>query len=165
VGDSKNAAKWSVFFEEISPLPGAQDGQAGALRRCFRVTGDREAIWWDEITLETRRNEYRRILAFNAHNFADVKMNQGEYYVFQYFEELQPGQTKLTFGHKQLRPTGILDRLAFLIAGREGARTIQMNLENIKEAIESRHQNRPYQRIHPYIEHGTHILEPLPDRG
>ncbi len=159
IGDSGNAAEWSVFFERIKPLPGVKDGKTGALRRCFRASDDPGAIWWDEITLETRTMEYRRILAFNAHNFADPKMNHGEYYVFQHFEELHPGRTKLTFGHKQLKPTGIRDRLGFLGAAREGSRIIRENLENIKEAIESRHQGRPYQRPHPYIEPGTHMFE------
>mgnify|MGYP005846136311 CR=1 FL=1 len=165
VGNSDNAAEWSVFFEKIQPLPGAKDGQTGALRRCFRATDHPEAIWWDEITLEIRENEYRRILAFNPHHFSDPQLNRGEYYVTQHFEEIQPGRTKLTFAQTQLRPRGIFKRLGFLQVGRDGSRIIQQNLENIKQAIESRRQGRPYNKPHSYIELGEFTYDIPSDHG
>jgi hypothetical protein len=159
VSASENAGEWSVYFHHITPLPGATDGEVGSIRRCFRTHAEIDGVWWDELVLEIRPYRYRRILSFNAHGFPDSTLNSGEFYVHQTYQPVGPDRTRLTFAAEQLRPTGPLMRARFYRPAREGKRIFRLNLENIKAAIEASRAGRPYERIHPYLLPGQHILD------
>jgi hypothetical protein len=151
VTESENAREWSVYVHHISPLPGVGDGEVGSIRRCFRTRAETDGVWWDEVILEVRPLRYRRILSYNAHGFPDPTLNSGEFYVHQSYEAVSPARTRLTFSAEQLRPSGPLMRARFYRAAREGKPVFALNLQNIKAAIEARHERRPYHRIHPYL--------------
>lgn len=156
VSDSENAREWSVYFHHIAPMEGVEDGKPGAIRRCYRSLDKEEDVYWDEITLETIPHEYRRILAYNKQGFPEdhQHLEEGEHYVYQYYEEMGPEQTKLTFSTTILRPEGLFDRLKFWKFGQLAEETFDKNLENIKLAVEAEVKDEPYDRKHPYIEPG-----------
>jgi len=163
VSVSENAAEWSVYFHHISPLPGpVADGEVGSIRRCFRSASERDDIWWDELVLEVQPQRYRRILSYNAHGLHPAFLNTGEFYVHQTYQELDSARTRLTFSAEQLRPAGLLNRARFHSAGREGRKMFRLNLENIRTAVEARHQQRPVEGLHPYLPPGQHRLDGRP---
>ncbi|CAN5716679.1 hypothetical protein BH23GEM6_BH23GEM6_24660 [soil metagenome] len=160
VSASENAAEWSVYFHHIAPLPSAvNDGAVGSIRRCFRSAAEMEDIWWDELVLEVREQRYRRILSYNAHGLNPPFLNTGEFYVHQKYEPLNSARTRLTFSAEQLRPAGLLMKVRFHGAAREGRKMFRLNLENIRTAVEAQHQQRPVERLHPYLPPGRHKLD------
>jgi hypothetical protein len=160
VSASENAAEWSVYFHHISPLPGGvRDGEVGSIRRCFRSAAEMEDIWWDELVLEVRPQRYRRILSFNAHGLNPPILNTGEFYVHQKYEYLDSARTRLTFSAEQIRPSDPLLKARFYSARRAGKTMFRLNLENIRSAVEARHQQRPFVRLHPYLPPGRHKLD------
>lgn len=162
VSASENAREWSVYFHHITPLPGTVDGEVGSIRRCFRTKAEIDGVWWDELVLEVRPERYRRILSYNAHGFPGPILNSGEFYVHQFYEPLAEDRTRLTFSAEQLRPSGIVMRARFYRPAREGKRIFRLNLQNIKAAVETRREGRPYHRIHEYLVPGRHLLDPQP---
>jgi uncharacterized protein YndB with AHSA1/START domain len=159
ISDSDNAREWSVYFHHISPLSGIADGEMGSVRRCFRNATETDGVWWDEVVLEVQPHRYRRILAYNAHGFQAAHLNAGEFYVHQHVERLDSARTRLTFAAEQLRPAGMVNRLRFLHPARVGRVTFRHNLEDIASAVEAKHRQAPYRRLHPYVPPGQHILD------
>jgi hypothetical protein len=151
VGNSNNAAEWSVYFHHITNISG-EDGKPGALRRCFRRQ-DEQGNKWDEKTLEIVPKTYRKIHTHSLYGFPDEAFNSAEFHVHQRFVESPDGKSvRLSFGSELIKPTDIISAVRFIWYAREAKRVIHMNLENIKEAVESRHEGRSYQRPHPYEE-------------
>jgi hypothetical protein len=149
VGNSDNAKEWSVYFSHIKPIAGP-DGQVGGIRRCFRRS-DETKNRWDEKTLELKPMTYRKIHTYGLQGFPDESFNSAEFHVHQRFDESADKKTvTLSFGSELLKPSDPLSLVKFLWHSGEVSRVISLNLKNIKEAIESRHQNRPYVRPHPY---------------
>lgn len=151
VGDSDNAKEWSVYFSHIKPISGP-DGQVGGVRRCFRRS-DETKNRWDEKTLELKPMTYRKIHTYALHGFPDESFNSAEFHVHQRFEESADKKSvTLSFGSELLKPHDPISLVRFIWHSGEVSRVIGLNLQNIKEAIESRYQNRPYVRPHPYEE-------------
>lgn len=148
VADSNNAKEWSVYFDHITPFSG-QDGQVGAVRRCFRKA-DESGNRWDETTLEVRPKEYRKIHTYNLYGFPE-EFTKAEFHVHQRFvESADKKSVTLSFGSELLKPRDPMSLFKFMWNVGEVSRVIKLNLANIKEAIESRHQNRAYVRPHAY---------------
>ncbi len=148
VGDSRNAAEWSVYFDHITPLPGGPDGGVGALRRCYRhadETGNR----WDEVVVELQPQTYRQIRTYGLHGFPP-EFGQPEFRVHQRFTKLGPNRTRLEFASELIKPRDPISLARFVTKVGEGNRVIGLNLENIKAAVEARHRGQPYQRPHPW---------------
>ena len=151
VGNSNNAAEWSVYFHHITPISG-EDGKPGALRRCFRRE-DEQGNTWDETTLEIIPQTYRKIHTHSLFGFPDEAFNSAEFHVHQRFTESPDGKSvRLSFGSELIKPTDLISAIRFIWYAREAKRVIRLNLENIKEAIESRYERRAYKRPYPYEE-------------
>ncbi|MCH8836583.1 MAG: SRPBCC family protein [Candidatus Marinimicrobia bacterium] len=149
VSNSYNTREWSVYIHHISPLPGVEDGGVGSLRRCFRRE-DETGIWWDEQVLAVKPYKYRKMRTFNIHGSKNPHFNEAEFEVYQYYKEIEPAMTRLTFATSQLKPDDWFSRHRFWSVGRDGKRIFKLNLANIKTAIE---QGEQYERVHPYEEH------------
>jgi hypothetical protein len=151
VGNSDNAKEWSIYFSHIKPISGP-DGEVGGVRRCFRRS-DETKNRWDEKTLELKPKTYRKIHTYALQGFPDSYFNRAEFHVHQRFVESSDKKSvSLTFGSELLKPLDPISLMRFLWHSGEVSRVIGLNLANIKEAIEARHQNRPYIRPHPYEE-------------
>lgn len=149
VANSDNAKEWSVYFSHITNISG-QDGQVGAVRRCFRRP-DESANRWDEKTLEVTPQTYRKIHTYNLFGFPDETFNSAEFHVHQRFEESADKKSvTLSFGSELIKPKDPLSLIRFLWNAGEVSRVIKLNLANIKEGIESRYQKRAYVRPHAY---------------
>lgn len=140
--DSNRAIDWSVYFDHISPLEGPKDGTIGSMRRCFRnadETGER----WDEVTIASTPLESRYIVTFNFINYPLNFIGQGKYaFVRQLYRAIDKDHTEMTF-QTQLAPgSGIAWGLIFKYSSRDTGHIFQLNLENIKAAIEG--NPRPY---------------------
>lgn len=134
VGNSDNAREWSIFFDSIRIISG-NDGQVGAVRRCYRKDFNEDFPYWDERTLEVRPNEYRKINTFNLTNFPWYVTSKAQYFVHQRFEQLDGDRVKLSFGYELIAPKNPFRVILLSLFASEGERIIRKNLENIKEAI------------------------------
>lgn len=175
-GNDENAKNWSIFFAKIVPCPTTDcpenkkflPGQVGSIRRCFRNENEK-GVFWDEVTLESTKNEkaaYRKILThnINGYDFESLK-TKAEFVVEQTYTSLNENQTELSFSVKLQEPsklrinndekkennTSFWDHLTFNLIFKLGEkRTVEIltkNLQNIKLAIE---QKEKYIRKHPY---------------
>jgi hypothetical protein len=79
--------------------------------------------------------------------------NEAEYDVFQRFEPLANGHTRLTLATSLVRPRTLKGWWNALESMREATRIIDYNLDNIAAAVEALHEHRVPQRVHPYEEH------------
>lgn len=149
VGDSKNASEWSVYFDHITPLPGAPDGLVDSLRRCYR-RGDETGIAWDERVARVEEFRLRELHTFAVRGFKDELFNQAEYSVIQRFEPLPGGRTRLTFSSTLLKPRSWSALMRFGDARAEAERVVGLNLANIAAAAEARYRGLPFRRPHPY---------------
>jgi hypothetical protein len=134
VGDSANAREWSVYFDHITSLPGPADGQVGALRRCFR-RADESGKRWDERVTEVVALRRRAIHVFALTGFRPRSANAHEYDVWQVYEPLEGGGTRLTFGSAP-SSTSRSARVQWLASRGRAKRTFARNLENIRAALE-----------------------------
>jgi len=153
-GDSLRATEWSVYFDHISPLPESpvSDGQIGALRRCFRRAVETGPMW-DEEVVALVPMRYREIRTYQLQNFrwpVQIAATRTEYRVGQHYESLGPEHSRLTFSTDLIRPRGPLAQAAFSLFSRDVKRIFHLNLDNIRAAIEAKHQGEPYQRPHAY---------------
>ncbi|MBI4345991.1 MAG: SRPBCC family protein [Elusimicrobia bacterium] len=149
VGDSRNAAEWSVYFDHITPLPGEPDGRAGSRRRCYR-RADETGIAWDERVERVEEFRLREIHTFAVRGFRDPLLNEAEYRVLQRFEPLPGGRTRLSFDSVLLRPRSWNAWTTFGSAKAEAERVVGLNLANIAAAVEARYRGVAYSRPHPY---------------
>ncbi len=138
VSNSLNAVEWSVFFDHISPLPGAPDGGIGALRRCFRQEDEKKG-YWDEITTRIDELKFRQIIMYNMQDFPFASLADGSYsFVRQHYIVLGPNKTELIFETQTSQNNSWLQRLTFKFYARRTAKIFVENLENIAAAIEKR---------------------------
>jgi hypothetical protein len=141
MSDSSQARGWSIFFDHITPLPGSPDGGLGAKRRCFRrpdETGPR----WDEEVVGFEPYTSRRIHVYDAAGFRAGIYVGTEEEISHTYEEIAPGQTRLTFD-AHITKGSVTDRLALFLSTRETHRIFRDNLTNIAAMIEQRER---YQR-------------------
>ncbi|MES2388641.1 MAG: SRPBCC family protein [Bacteroidota bacterium] len=66
LGNSNNAAKWSVFVNHIRPLNAelVPDGDKGSFRRCFHDS-DEQGMQWDEEIIRADSASIRTLSIFN----------------------------------------------------------------------------------------------------
>jgi hypothetical protein len=141
MSDSRQARGWSIFFDHITPLPGSPDGGLGATRRCFRrpdETGPR----WDEEVIGFAPYTSRTIRVYGAAGFRAGIYVGTEEEISHAYEEIAPGETKLTFD-AHVTKGSIGDRLALFLSTSETHRIFRKNLTNIRGMIE---QGDKYER-------------------
>jgi hypothetical protein len=143
VSDSTRANEWSVFFDHISPLPGKfPDGEVGSFRRCFRMANESGARW-DELTIQVRPKESRKIVTFNLFGFGFERLLKGNYmFVRQLYRQTDKGHTELTFQTIASPENNLASKFAFHISRKQTTRIFRENLENIKSVLEG--YPRPY---------------------
>jgi hypothetical protein len=138
VGDSGNAAEWSVYFHHISPLShGSSDGTLGSVRRCYRMP-DQTGVTWDEEVVRLTPLRERRIRVYNIAGGKLGRFASGvELWVVQRYDQAEQGRRcTLTFSTGIDESHGLLHRVLFRIASREVARIFRANLQNIAAAVE-----------------------------
>jgi hypothetical protein len=148
MADSGHARDWSVYFDHIRPL-GSGDLGIGSIRRCFRRS-DEKGISWDERVTEIKPPNLRVLRTYNVQGFHEAIYNTAEYDVFQRFDPLPNGHTKLTLATELVKPRTIKGWWNAILQMREATRIIYFNLDNIAAAIEAQHAHKPYQRVHPF---------------
>ncbi len=135
IGNSGNAATWSVFVDHITPINADRfpDGKIGCVRRCY-TQADEKGVTWDEEILIVEKNKRRRLSIFNMRDFtftADHLLTE------QHYAVLGKQQTKLTFtlffdqGKKSF-----WDEFKLKLAAWKAADIFRRNLANIKKDIE-----------------------------
>ncbi|MCE3295668.1 MAG: hypothetical protein K0R65_1382 [Crocinitomicaceae bacterium] len=136
IGNSGNAATWSVFVDHITPINSDKfpDGKVGCVRRCY-TQADEKGATWDEEILIVEKNKRRRLSIFNLQDFtfkADHLLTEQEYTV------LDQKQTKLTFTlfFDQGKET-LWDEFKLKLAAWKAADIFRQNLANIKKEIEN----------------------------
>lgn len=161
LSDNKNAHKWSIFFDHITTLesddPTISEGGIGSIRRCFR-NPDETGITWDEVTVNTKPYEFRQIHTYNVQHWPYKDFNELEFNVYQTYEDLGNGKTKLSFATDLKTPMTAYAKWMFYLAKWETERIFQANMENIKAHIEQG-QLENYQRPHLWEEENP--LEPI----
>jgi hypothetical protein len=151
MANSSHAHEWSVYFDHIKPLPGSRDLGLGSVRRCFRRANE-AGIFWDERVVEVRSERLRVLRTFNVTGFHVPIYNVAEYDVFQRFEPLSNGHTRLTLASALVKPRTLAGWWNALLQMSEAERIIRYNLDNIAAAIEALHEHRAPHRVHPYEE-------------
>ena len=153
-GDSHHASEWSVYFDHIAPLPESPvpDGRVGALRRCYR-RADETGPRWDEEVVALVPQRYREIRTYALRGFRPAvqwALSPTQFRVGQHYEALDADRTRLTFSTALLRPAIPGARAQFGRFAGDVERIFQVNLGNIRAAVEARHDGVPYVRPHPY---------------
>jgi hypothetical protein len=134
--NSNNAKEWSIFFDHISPLPGIQDGQIGALRRCFRNANE-QGPFWDEVVTEIVPEKLRQITTYNLTGFPMNFIVEGQYvFVRQLYRQIDEKTSELAFLTAPSPSASIFQKIAFYFSRSETQRIFKLNLENIKAQIE-----------------------------
>lgn len=146
VGQAGNAREWSVYFHHISPLPGPADGTLGAFRRCFRRANE-QGKSWDEELVGIVPLRLRHIRMFEPIGFPGYRGAEND--VWQRYEPLGPRRTRLEFRSAPVEGAKRRHRLLFRFSAWRTERTFELNLANIKAAVE---QGAAYARPHPYWE-------------
>lgn len=135
IGNSDNAATWSVFVDHITPINTDKfpDGKVGCVRRCY-TRADEKGATWDEEILLVEQNKRRRLSIFNLQDFtvkADHLLTE------QHYTVLDSNRTSLSFtlffdqGKKSL-----WDEFKLKLAAWKAAGIFRRNLANIKKELE-----------------------------
>lgn len=136
LGNSSNAAKWSVFVNHIVPLNTDEvpDGKPGSFRRCFQNKDETGMIWDEEITVADPAKR-RQLTIFNMKNFPIMTDGLA---TEQLYDSLGPTKTRLRFTlfFKDVKP-GLMDELKMYVAAWEVSRIYRANLQNIKANVEA----------------------------
>lgn len=146
VSDSSRAEYWSIYFDHITPMDD-KDGQVGSVRRCYRYANETGPTW-DEMVLEIKPPNFRKMKTFNLKGFSFKGHEKIEFYVFQEVEKLSDSQTRLTFASTSANLFEVISDPSLLqfVLSRfkpEAERIIKANLENIKYAIENGESTPP----------------------
>lgn len=136
LGNSANAAKWSVYVHHISTLNDSivSDGMPGSIRRCF-TQADEQGIVWDEITTIVIPNKKRQLDIFNMAGFS---MSAEGLASEQLYKPLDSNRMQLTFTllYPNHKPT-LFELLKTYIVAYKVNSIFKKNLANIKRNIES----------------------------
>ncbi len=136
LGNSANAARWSVFVNHISTLNPKEvpDGQVGSRRRCF-VSKNEQGTQWDELISEVVPNEKRQLSIYNLIEFPLVANNL---LTEQQYEKINENQCKLTFSlfYKNGKAT-LFEHLKTYFAAYRIQSIFERNMLNIKTIIEN----------------------------
>lgn len=140
VGQSKNASKWSVFVNHITPLntDTYRDGTVGSQRRCFKNKNEK-GVFWDETILNVIPLKERSLSIYNLNGFAVTTENLVTY---QHYEIVGEQLTKLRFSLvKARREMGMLERTKIILAAYVVSSIFEKNLKGIKKQLEQQHGN------------------------
>ena len=134
LGNSANAAQWSVWVDHITPLNPSvvPDGAVGSLRRCFQQA-DEQGLRWDEEILIAEPGHRRRLSIFNL---IDFSMEAKGLATEQRYLRLPGNRTELTFTVFYLHPPSRWDYAKTLLAAWIIRDIFQDNMLNIKKEIE-----------------------------
>ncbi len=134
--NSGNAVDWSVYFHHISPLPGPiEDGKVGSLRRCYRYENEK-GVFWDEEVLSIAPEQSRLILSFNFKGYYRENISYTTY-VLQSYIKIDDRTTRLRFQTMPTAAMTLVDRFIYYFSKKQVEDIFKMNLENIKNQIES----------------------------
>ena len=136
LGNSYNAAKWSVFVNHISPLNNdkVQDGFIGCQRRCFK-NEDEQGLQWDEEITVAEPNKRRQLTIFNLKDFS---LSAEGLATEQIYESISNGKTRLSFTLFYLNGNpSVPDLLKTYFAAFEVKSIYERNMANIKKIIET----------------------------
>lgn len=135
IGNSENAATWSVFVDHITPINTDKfpDGKVGCIRRCYTRADEKGATWDEEIQI-VEKNKRRRLSIFNLQGFtvkADHLLTE------QHYAVLDNKRTRLTFTlfFNQGKKT-LWDEFKLKLAAWKASGIFRQNLANIKKDIE-----------------------------
>ena len=134
LGNSANAAWWSVYVDHIVTLNCSQvkDGMPGSIRRCFKQANEK-GIVWDELITVVEPARKRQLTIFNMVGFpvkAEGLASQ------QLYERVSGNSTRLTFTLFYLDEPGFRQTLKTYLAAYIVDDIFKKNLENIKSNIE-----------------------------
>ncbi len=135
LGNSGNAAFWSVFVDHITPLNPQthQDGTEGSKRRCFRNKNEK-GIFWDETVLENITDRTRTLNIYNLNGFPITTDNL---ITKQEYQNLGDEGTLLLFGlYKSSSELNAIDWIKIKLAGYVVASIFKDNLKGIKHQLE-----------------------------
>jgi hypothetical protein len=151
LSDSGLATEWSSYFDHIRPLAGtAPDGTPGSVRRCFR-NRDERGPQWDEMTALVEPRKRRLIHSFNFFGYRpSFWTRSSETLVEQRYEGLAPARSRLTFSTIAVPSSPWISRVLLALSEPETVRYFEINLRNIKTALESRRAGKPYVRPHAW---------------
>ena len=149
--DSSLAKEWSSYFDHITPVKGPiPDGQPGAVRMCFRNPTEKGPRW-SELILRVEPLKFRRILSFDFVGYRPQALtHSNQTFVEQIYESLGPEKSRMTFRTIPVPGRSFIQTVMLKLARSEAVRLFRVNLENIRAAIEARHQHQPYVRIHAW---------------
>lgn len=136
LGNSENAAKWSVFVDHISPLnpDSFADDQPGLRRRCF-CREDETGTQWDELITAVIPNKKRQL---SIYNMKDFSMTAQHLATEQLYEVIEGNKCRLslTLFYMNNSPT-LWESLKTYIAAYKVKKIFDGNLENIKRIAET----------------------------
>jgi uncharacterized protein YndB with AHSA1/START domain len=138
LGNSDNAAEWSVFVDHISPINAVKDGQVGSVRRCF-TQADEKGATWDELITEVVLNKKRQLTIFNLVNFPMTGNNLATEQIYQTTGAKSCTLTFTVF-FKDAKPT-VFEYFKIKIAAYKIASIFEKNLNNIKQIVEKKYKN------------------------
>ena len=136
LGNSSNAAQWSVFVHHISTLNDSliPDGAVGSIRRCF-VNADEKGRCWDEETVRVVPNNSRRLTIFNMQDFP---MTADHLVTEQLYRKSAENQCELTFTvFYDVENPGLASHLKLYFAAYRIESIFKQNMENIKRNVEA----------------------------
>lgn len=136
LGNSGNAAKWSVYVNHISPLNRQEvpDGKPGSRRRCYCYANEK-GTQWDEVITQVEPNKKRQISCYNLVDFWVSTEGLG---TEQLYKPLGENKCELTFTVFFLnkRPT-FWDEFKTSLAAYRIKSIFAKNMDNIKRMIET----------------------------
>jgi uncharacterized protein YndB with AHSA1/START domain len=136
LGNSKNASRWSVYVDHITPLNADSfpDGSVGCRRRCF-CNKDETGTQWDELTTERVPDKKRQLTIYNMKDFSMTAENLA---TEQHYEKTANNKCSLTFTvfFKGEEP-GLWDSFKTYIAAYKINSIFEKNMANIKRIVET----------------------------
>jgi uncharacterized protein YndB with AHSA1/START domain len=136
LGNSANAANWSVFVDHIIPLNTHQvpDGVPGSRRRCLKNSNG-QGLQWDELITIVEPAKRRQLTIYNM---IDFPMQADGLATEQLYRQVSPAETELTFTlfYKE-HGESLLNQLKLYYAAYKVKDIYRDNMNNIKTALET----------------------------
>lgn len=136
LGNSNNAAEWSVFVDHISPTNTTivHDGEIGSERRCFG-SADETGIIWDERITKVEPGVHRQLEIYHLQGF---KLKADHLVTDQLYRRTNGLQTSLSFTlHYGNHDPSLWTQLKTYFAAYKISSIFAANLINIKKEIEA----------------------------
>lgn len=135
LGNSANAADWSVFVDHITHLnpQAAADGEVGSIRRSFRDAHEK-GMRWDEYIVEVVLHRRRRLRVYDV--VGSTLPVTTPLLTDQIYEPSGPDRCRLTFTLFFERKPSPAEELRMHVASYEIARIFRRNIAGIKHIAE-----------------------------